>query len=175
LNCTRSDSLAGSGATYPDITLTVDVACNAPASVTNTATVSGGNDASPGNNTSNNATTVNPDNIPPVIVCPGGISKYTDSGQNSAAINISPAVATDNCGQVTVTGTRSDGKPLNAPFPVGITIITWTAKDGANNTATCMQSVTVMVPSSPHRIPTEPEEALLTVTDLLMTVLSAVW
>jgi len=35
--------------------------------------------------------------------------------------------------------------------------------------------VAVMVPSSPHRIPTEPEEALLTVTDLLMTVLSAVW
>src|SRR6185369_10947007 len=87
LNCTRSDSLAGSGATYPDITLTVDVACNAPASVTNTATVSGGNDASPANNTSNDATTVNPDNIPPAIVCPGGISKYTDSGQNSAAIN----------------------------------------------------------------------------------------
>jgi len=175
LNCTRSDSLAGSGATYPDITLTVDVACNAPASVTNTATVSGGNDASPGNNTSNDATTVNPDNIPPVIVCPGGISKYTDSGQNSAVVNPGVPATSDNCGQVSVTGTRSDGKPLNAPFPVGITIITWTAKDSANNTATCAQSVTVMVPSSPHRIPGTGEEALLTVTDLLMTMLLAVW
>ena len=39
--CTRSDSLAA-GASYPPITLTVNVAVNAPATVTNTAAVSGG-------------------------------------------------------------------------------------------------------------------------------------
>jgi hypothetical protein len=142
--------------------------------VTNKATVSGGNDSTPGNNVSNDVTTVDPDNIKPVIVCPGGISKYTDSGQVTAKITVNPAVATDNCGTVTVTGVRSDGKALNAPFPVGVTVITWTAKDPANNTATCAQSVTVMVPSSPHRIPGE-EEALLFLTGALMSVLSAVW
>jgi uncharacterized repeat protein (TIGR01451 family) len=41
VTCTRSDALA-SGASYPDITLTVNVANNAPAIVTNRATVSGG-------------------------------------------------------------------------------------------------------------------------------------
>jgi uncharacterized repeat protein (TIGR01451 family) len=41
LRCTRSDPLA-SGATYPVITLTVNVAINAPASVTNLVDVSGG-------------------------------------------------------------------------------------------------------------------------------------
>src|SRR5438270_472760 len=41
LTCTRSDALAAGG-TYPSITLTVNVASNAPASVTNTATISGG-------------------------------------------------------------------------------------------------------------------------------------
>ncbi|MGW5662830.1 hypothetical protein ACWEWG_22445 [Streptomyces sp. NPDC003758] len=41
LTCTRSDVLAA-GASYPPLTLTVDVACTAPDGVTNTATVSGG-------------------------------------------------------------------------------------------------------------------------------------
>ena len=41
ITATRSDVLAAGGS-YPDLTLTVAVADNAPASVTNTATVSGG-------------------------------------------------------------------------------------------------------------------------------------
>jgi uncharacterized protein (TIGR03437 family) len=41
LTCTRSDAL-DEGAKFPAITLTVNIANNAPASVTNTATVSGG-------------------------------------------------------------------------------------------------------------------------------------
>jgi len=43
--CVRSDALAP-GASYPAIALTVDVANNAPASVTNAATVAGGGSAS---------------------------------------------------------------------------------------------------------------------------------
>jgi uncharacterized repeat protein (TIGR01451 family)/fimbrial isopeptide formation D2 family protein len=57
LTCTRNDVLAN-GATYPAITLTVNVAANAPASVTNTATVSGGGDVNPANNTANDVTTI---------------------------------------------------------------------------------------------------------------------
>jgi uncharacterized repeat protein (TIGR01451 family) len=49
VSCTRSDPL-GPGASYPPITLDVDVTQAAADSVTNTATVSGGNDGSPGNN-----------------------------------------------------------------------------------------------------------------------------
>jgi hypothetical protein len=52
--CTRSDALSG-GASYPPITVTVNVAANAPASVTNTAAVSGGGSASA---TSNDVTTI---------------------------------------------------------------------------------------------------------------------
>ncbi len=177
LSCNRSDSVAASSA-FDSITLTVDVSCTAAPTVTNTATVAGGNDATPGNNTSNDITTINPDSTKPAIVCPGGISKYTDSGQITAKVNLVPPVATDNCGSPTVTGTRSDGKPLDAPFNVGVTIVTWTAKDAANNTTTCPQSITVMVPSSPRKHPdSDPgeEEAVLTVTDVLLTVLKAVW
>ena len=45
LNCTRGDPLAG-GASYPPVTITVDVAADAPASITNTAIVAGGGDVS---------------------------------------------------------------------------------------------------------------------------------
>ena len=57
LSCTRSDVLAA-GASYPAITLTVNVAANAPASVTNTATVSGGGETTPANNTATDPTTI---------------------------------------------------------------------------------------------------------------------
>jgi len=59
LTCTRSDALAA-GASYPPITLTVSVASNAPASVTNVAAFSGGGDTNAANNTATDPTTVNP-------------------------------------------------------------------------------------------------------------------
>jgi uncharacterized repeat protein (TIGR01451 family) len=48
VTCTRSDALAV-GASYPTIAVVASVAQAAPASVTNTATVSGGGDVTPGN------------------------------------------------------------------------------------------------------------------------------
>ena len=58
LTCTRSDVLAA-GASYPVITLTVNVSLSAPASVTNSATVSGGGETNAANDTANDATTIN--------------------------------------------------------------------------------------------------------------------
>jgi uncharacterized repeat protein (TIGR01451 family) len=57
LTCTRSDVLNG-GSSYPPITLTVNVATNAPASVTNTATVAGGGESNTSNDTANDPTTI---------------------------------------------------------------------------------------------------------------------
>jgi uncharacterized repeat protein (TIGR01451 family) len=57
VSCTRSDALA-SNASYPPITLAVIVADDAPASVINTATVSGGGDVNPLNNTAQDKTTI---------------------------------------------------------------------------------------------------------------------
>src|SRR5262249_5343178 len=48
VTCTRSDALAF-GSSYPAIALTVNVAGNAPASITNTATVSGGGEVNTAN------------------------------------------------------------------------------------------------------------------------------
>src|SRR6266852_5497086 len=55
LTCTRSDALAA-GASYPAITLTVNVANNAAASVTNTANVSGGGQTNTANDSASDAT-----------------------------------------------------------------------------------------------------------------------
>ena len=57
LTCTRGDALAV-GASYPVLTLTVNVATGAPASLTNTATVSGGGDINTANNTANDPTAI---------------------------------------------------------------------------------------------------------------------
>ena len=57
LTCTRSDPLAG-GASYPPVTVTVDVAADAPDQVTNTATVSGGGEVPTGNNSASDPTTI---------------------------------------------------------------------------------------------------------------------
>ena len=64
LTCTRSDVLA-SEATYPAIILTVNVATNAPASITNTATVSGGFEVNTGNDTASNTMNI----VFPTLIC----------------------------------------------------------------------------------------------------------
>jgi len=89
-----------------------------------------------------------------IITCPASITKFTDSGQLTATVNPGTPVASDSCSSVvSVTGVRSDGKPLNAPYPIGVTTITWTAKDASNHTASCGQTIAVMVPSGQRRIP----------------------
>jgi hypothetical protein len=55
--CSRSDALAAA-TSYPAITLTVNVAANAPASVTNSAAVSGGGETNTGNDTVDDPTTI---------------------------------------------------------------------------------------------------------------------
>jgi uncharacterized repeat protein (TIGR01451 family) len=89
LQCSRSDVLVA-GAQYPPITLFVNVASNAPASVVNTATVSGGGELNTSNDTANDPTTINPSpdltvtkthTIDPFVV--GQTGTYTITVKNS--------------------------------------------------------------------------------------------
>jgi uncharacterized repeat protein (TIGR01451 family) len=101
---------------------------------------------SAGNSASCDQTVVILDNQNPTITCPANITTNTDPGACSATVNPGTATATDNCGggnPPTVTGTRSDGQPLNAPYPKGTTTIHWTATDSAGNSSSCDQTVTV--------------------------------
>jgi hypothetical protein len=79
----------------------------------------------------------------PSITCPVNVIVTAGSGQSSVAVNPGLAVATSSCGQVGVSGVRSDGQSLLAVYPIGTTTITWTATDDYGNMAICNQTVTV--------------------------------
>lgn len=87
------------------------------------------------------------DVTPPSITCPastavspsGGSCNYTISGTGFNPVSLS-----DNCGTVTATNDFNGGSTLNgAILEGGETLITWTATDGNNLTASCQFTVTV--------------------------------
>ncbi|MBC7931667.1 MAG: HYR domain-containing protein, partial [Rubrivivax sp.] len=83
------------------------------------------------------------DNTPPVVTPPANIVTSAAPNSCSASVNPGTASVSDNCAGSTVVGVRSDSQPLNAPYPVGTTTITWTATDANGNTASANQTVTV--------------------------------
>jgi uncharacterized repeat protein (TIGR01451 family) len=108
-----------------------------------TANDGSSNNGGAGNTTTKDVTFTVNDTTAPVITCPGNVTANTDAGTCSATVNPGTATATDNCGSPTVTGTRSDGQALNAPYPKGTTTIAWKATDAAGNHSECAQTVTV--------------------------------
>ena len=79
------------------------------------------------------------DDEDPKITCPENVNLFTDAGKNTASgVVLGNAIATDNC-NVTVT----NNAPESGIYPMGITIVTWTATDNAGNSVSCEQTVTV--------------------------------
>lgn len=110
VTCTRSDSLAA-GASYPPITLQVRVTDDAPASVANPATVSGGGDGSPANNAVVDQVTV------------------VSSTDLALAKSVSPAVVpVGDTADFTLTVTnngpsRSTGSVVKDTLPAGLVLV----------------------------------------------------
>src|SRR5207245_2900990 len=111
--CSRSDALAA-GASYPAITLTVNVAANAPATVTNTATVSGGGETNTANNSSSDPTTVNPS--PPDLTIAKTHSGNAQQGQTgfTYTITVSNVGNSPTAGTVTVSDSLPTGLTATA-------------------------------------------------------------
>lgn len=86
----------------------------------------------------------------PSVTAPAGLDAVNDPLKGSAVLVAGNASALDNCGEVSITPTRSDNLELAAPFPVGLTTITWTAKDGSGNTASANQTVKVIDIEAPR-------------------------
>ncbi|MGM1056990.1 MAG: HYR domain-containing protein, partial [Bacteroidota bacterium] len=76
----------------------------------------------------------------PLLVCPADIEVTAASGATSAIVNYIPPTPTDNCSTPVLT---SDGPVSGSNFPLGTTIITYTATDDAGNIATCSFKITV--------------------------------
>jgi len=80
------------------------------------------------------------DNEAPVIVdCPTDIVVVNDPGQCGANVTWTAPSATDNCGLTTWTSNFNSGDF----FPVGTTVVTYTAVDAQGNVTTCSFTVTV--------------------------------
>ena len=105
LVCSRTDALAA-GASYPAITVTVNVASNASASVTNTAAVSGGGETNTTNNTVNDVTTVS-GGVSGGIVHVGGTSGHPVVTNRVMTINYTPVASNDAL--VVLVGCRTQG------------------------------------------------------------------
>jgi gliding motility-associated-like protein len=89
------------------------------------------------------AVTVSDDEKPVISGCPGDISVDNDPGNCSAVVSWTEPTATDNCtAQASLVWTKSHS-PGNT-FPVGNTVVTYTAKDAAGNISnTCSFTITV--------------------------------
>ena len=75
---------------------------------------------------------------PVITSIPSDINVSTDAGKDYATVTVGAATATDNVGVISLIAT-----PRPAAFPVGSTIITYTAMDAAGNIATRSFTVTV--------------------------------
>jgi uncharacterized repeat protein (TIGR01451 family) len=131
LTCTRTDVL-GTGPGYPPIILTVNVAANAQAMVTNTASVSGGGEINPANDIASDVTTITPP-APDLVVASTHTGSFTQ-GQTGATYsltvsNVGP-LATN--GQVTLTDGLQFGLTATAMSGTG-----WTC---TLSTLTCTRS-----------------------------------
>jgi hypothetical protein len=77
------------------------------------------------------------DNTPPTITCPT-ITRPNDPNQCGAVVTFTPTVS-DNCSNPTINCNPSSG----SFFPVGTTTVACTARDAANNMASCTLTLKV--------------------------------
>jgi len=101
---------------------------------------------------------------PPVVTPPANISVATAPPATSGDLRIASSAAVGSCAavvdpgiatattdaaSVTVVGVRSDGLPLDAAYPKGVTTIKWTATDADGMTASAVQTITVVDKENP--------------------------
>lgn len=109
---------------------------------------------------------------PPTISCPADVTVNVASGETSAIVNPGTPSTVPATG-VTISFVRSDDDDdpdtppltLSAPFPLGVTNITWTVKDATNRTASCQQRIVVQVETRPLLTISCPATVNATATD----------
>src|SRR5260370_19568051 len=94
------------------------------------------------------------------ISCPADQTVAAPSGQCEATVNTGTPTTNPSDNNVTVQGERSDGLAVSAPYPAGITYITWTATDAVNGqVVSCRRTITVVTdrsesaPAKFHSVP----------------------
>src|SRR5882724_5614314 len=130
--CTRSDALAA-GASYPVIQVTVNVASSAPASVTNTAVVSGGGEVNLANDTANDVTTITP--TPDLAITKTHIGDFTVGLPGTYTIIVNNVGGGPTVGLVTMNDFLPQGMTATA-----ITATGWTCSSVPTAFVNCTRS-----------------------------------
>ena len=101
---------------------------------------------------SQTAVTLDGNNIvvgnPPVIACPMDIVANNDPGVCTANVNFANAIAIDEEDGI-ITTTQTMGPASGSDFPVGDTIIEFSATDSDGNTVTCQFTITIIDNEAP--------------------------
>jgi hypothetical protein len=79
----------------------------------------------------------------PTITCPADVTVSANDGNTAINVVLSSPVTGDNCSVASV------GNNAPAAYPLGANSVIWTVTDGSGNTATCVETVTVVPSSSP--------------------------
>lgn len=83
------------------------------------------------------------DDQAPVITCAADISQGTDAGLCSGTVTVSSPAVSDNCGVASIVNDFNGTADASGTYPVGTTVVTWTATDIYGNTSSCTQNITV--------------------------------
>ncbi len=86
---------------------------------------------------------------PAFFQCPADITRPTDPGSCDAVVEWDPPQAADNC---SVSLAQTGGPANGGQFPLGTSIVSYTATDPSGNQAVCTFSVTVMDLEAPQII-----------------------
>jgi gliding motility-associated-like protein len=108
-----------------------------------------------GNSATCNFTVTVIENVPPTLTCPANVVGNTELNICAAAIGGINAVFADNCAVTELTWTKTGATTANSPltginqatntsFNLGVTTVTYTAKDFAGNATSCSFTVTVL-------------------------------
>jgi uncharacterized repeat protein (TIGR03803 family) len=94
-----------------------------------------------------------PDTEIPVIGAVTDIVVEIPSNQSEVIVQVPQPIVSDNCGTLIANGSRSDNLSLTDVFPVGETIITWSAVDASGNLALeVLQKVIINLESTNQRV-----------------------
>jgi gliding motility-associated-like protein len=83
------------------------------------------------------------DTIAPVISCPQNINVANEPTLCGANVTVAQPTFSDNCSNVTVVNSINQTANASGFYPVGTTVVEWTATDACGNTASCQMTVTV--------------------------------
>ncbi|MFN3555624.1 MAG: HYR domain-containing protein [Bacteroidales bacterium] len=102
-----------------------------------------------GNIATTTATFTIVDTTPPAFVCTENILVAADEDESFATLSIATPAVTDLCGSVTIINDFNGTDNASGQYPLGTTVVTWTATDACGNISTCSFTVTVQDDEAP--------------------------